>query len=85
MEIITMFEEMIASPNIEIREFATRAQEIKMYFEHHLITQDEYQELVDDLLELKTVNKEMLDLDVQNKLQTYANYLKTAKFFASLI
>lgn len=85
MEFLTTFEEMLASPNVEVQEFATRAQEIKMYFEHNQITVGEYQELAEDLVELRTVNKEMLSLDVQLKLQKYADYLKTAKFFASML
>jgi hypothetical protein len=76
---------MLADPNIEVQEFATRAQEIKMYWEHGQITQSEYQELVDDLLELKSVNKELLSLDVMKKLDTYAGYLKTANFFIGLL
>ena len=85
MELLTTFETMLADPNVEVQEFATRAQEIKMYFEHGQITQEEYQELANDLLELKYVNKQMLSLDVQNKLQKYSNYLKTANFFIGLL
>lgn len=85
MDIINLFEEMIADPNIEVQEFAARAQEIKAYFEHNLISQEEYQELADDLLELRTINKEMLSLDVQKKLTDFANALKTLKFFLTIV
>lgn len=85
MDILNTFETMLADPNIEVQEFAKRAQEIKDAFDKKEITEAEYQELVDDFLELKHLNSELLSLDVQKKLETYSNYLKTANFFIGLL
>lgn len=85
MDIQQLFNEMISDPNIEISSFALRAQEIETLFKEEKISEDEYKELVDDFLELKSVNKELLSLDVQKKLVDFANVLKEIKFFASLI
>lgn len=85
MDIKELFENMVSDPNIEVKEFAKRAQEIEILWQQDKITKDEYQELVTDLLELKYINKEMLSLDVQKKLDTFVTYLKNLKFFASLM
>ena len=85
MELLTTFETMIADPNVSVQEFAQRAQEIKANFDAGNITQEEYTELANDILELKYVNKELLSLEVQKKLDTYAGYLKTTDFFIGLL
>jgi argininosuccinate lyase len=85
MSIIETFESFLQDPNIEVQELASRAQEIKMYREHGQITEEEYNELVEDLLELRSVNREMMSLDVQLKLNKLTNFLKNVKFFASII
>jgi hypothetical protein len=85
MSILETFEMMLADPNIEVKEMAIRAQEIEMYYEHNQLSEDEYKELVEDLLQLKSINKQMLSLDVQKKLDTYSTYLKNIKFFTGLI
>lgn len=85
MDITQLFNEMISDENIEVSSFATRAQELKTYLNNNQLSQAEYNELVDDFLELKSINKELLSLDVQKKLVDFANILKEIKFFASLI
>jgi hypothetical protein len=85
MDIIQLFNEMISDENIEVSSFAIRAQELKQYLDDNQLSQDEYNELVDDFLELKTINKNLLSLDVQKKLVDFANILKEIKFFASLM
>lgn len=85
MEIKELFNNMIADPNIEVQEFAKKTQEIKQYWIDKKISQEEYDELVNDLLELKSVNKQMLSLDVQKKLQEFTDILKNIKFFTSII
>lgn len=85
MDITQLFNEMISDENIEVSSFATRAQELKTYLNNNELSQAEYDELVNDFLELKSINKELLSLDVQKKLVDFANILKEIKFFASLI
>lgn len=85
MDIKELFETMISDPNIEVKEFARRAQEIEILWQRDKISEAEYKELCADLLELKYINKEMLSLDVQKKLDTFVTYLKNLKFFASLM
>lgn len=85
MDITQLFNEMISDENIEVSSFATRAQELKTYLNNNQLSQAEYNELVDDFLELKSINKNLLSLDVQKKLVDFANILKEIKFFASLM
>ena len=85
MDITQLFNEMISDPNIEVSTFALRAQEIKDLFDKQQISEDEYNELTEDFLELKHINKALLSLDVQKKLIDFAAILKEIKFFASLI
>jgi hypothetical protein len=84
-DIVELFNNMLADPMIEVQEFARRAQELKLQFSNKELSEDEYNELVEDLLNLEYINKEMLSLDVQKKLDTTITVLKNLKFFVTFI
>jgi hypothetical protein len=79
------FNLMLVDPNIQVQEFAKRAQEIKGYWTSKQISKSEYDELIEDLYELKTVNKEMLSLDAQRKIKEFCDYLKNVGYFMAML
>jgi len=75
----------LMSPIPEVKDLAERAVKIETMFNNGEITQDEYQELATDLLELKYINQTMVNLEITRELWQIAEVLKNLKFFASLI
>jgi hypothetical protein len=75
----------LMSPIPEIKDLAERAVNIQNLYSSNQITESEYTELANDLLELKHINKEMVDLEVTRELWQIINTLKNIKFFATLI
>jgi len=76
--------DFLISPVSEIKDLAERAVKIETMFNNNEISQEEYKELADDLLELKHINSEMVDLEVMRELWLLVDTLKNIKFFASL-
>lgn len=76
--------DFLISPISEIKDLAERAIEIENMFNNGQISSGEYKELANDLLELKDVNKDMIDLELMRELWMFVDTLKNIKFFASL-
>lgn len=76
--------DFLISPVQEVKDLAERAVRIQSMYENSQITEDEYKELANDLLELKEINEEMVGLEVIRELWLLVNLLKNIKFFASL-
>ena len=77
--------DFLMSPVPEIKDLAERAVKLKTAYENKELSESEYQELADDLLELKHINEEMVSLEVIRELWQVIDVLKNLKFFASLI
>lgn len=76
--------EFLLSPVAEVKDLAERAVRIENMYNNKEITYPEYKELVEDLLELKHINENMVHLEVTRELWLCINVLKNLKFFASL-
>lgn len=77
--------DFLISPIPEIKDLAERAVNIQNLYSSNLISESEYTELANDLLELKHINSEMVDLEVTRELWQVVNFLKNLKFFATLV
>ena len=73
------------SPVPEVKDLVERAVKLKALYDNKEISQSEYEELSNDLLELKYINKDMVDLEAIRELWAVVDVLKNLKFFASLI
>lgn len=76
--------DFLLSPIIEVKDLVERAVNIEGLYQHNEISFDEYQELANDLLELKHINSDMVSLEVTRELWMVVDSLKNIKFFASL-
>ena len=77
--------DFLMSPVAEVKDLAERAQRIETMYTNGEMSFEEYTELATDLLELKHINKEMVDLELIRELWQVITVLKNLKFFASLI
>lgn len=77
--------DFLMSPIAEVNDIAARAQRIENLYNSKQITYSEYAELAEDLLELKHINKEMVDLEAIREMWQVVEVLKNVKFFASLM
>lgn len=77
--------DFLYSPVPEVKDLAERAVRLKQLYDNQEITKEEYEELANDLLELKHINQEMVDLEAIRELWQVVNVLKNLKFFATLI
>jgi hypothetical protein len=77
--------DFLISPIPEIKDLAERAVNLQNQYSSNLISESEYTELANDLLELKHINSEMVDLEVTRELWQVVNFLKNLKFFATLV
>jgi hypothetical protein len=76
--------DFLMSPVPEIKDLAERAVRIKTAYEQNQLTESEYNELAQDLLELKHVNEEMVSLEVIKELWQVIDVLKNIKFFVTI-
>lgn len=77
--------DFLYSPIPEVKDLAERAIRIKTLHDNKEISDDEYTELANDLLELKYINHEMTDLEAIREMWAVIAVLKNIKFFATLI
>jgi hypothetical protein len=77
--------DFLYSPVPEVKDLAERAVKLKTLYDNKEISQSEYEELSNDLLELKYINTDMVDLEAIRELWQVVDVLKNLKFFASLI
>jgi hypothetical protein len=73
------------SPVPEIKDLAERAVRIEQQYKDGKLTFSEYAELANDLLELKTINTDMMGLELTRELWQVVTFLKNLKFFSSLV
>lgn len=77
--------DFLYSPIPEVKDLAERAIRVKALYDNKELTDSEYKELVDDIMNLKFINQEMTDLEAIRELWVVVNVLKNIKFFATLI
>lgn len=77
--------DFLMSPIPEVKDLAERALRIQHLYSENKISREEYEELAQDLLELKYVNKVMVSLELQRELWQVVEVLKNIKFFTTLI
>lgn len=77
--------DFLYSPIPEVKDLAERAIRVKALYDNKELTDSEYKELVDDIMNLKFINQKMTDLEAIRELWVVVNVLKNIKFFATLI
>jgi hypothetical protein len=77
--------DFLMSPIAEVNDIAARAQRIENMYNNREISYSEYAELAEDLLELRHINKEMVNLEAIREMWQVVTVLKNLKFFASLV
>lgn len=77
--------DFLISPIKEVKDLAERAQNIENLYKNGELTQAEAAELSADLLKLKDINTEMVDIETQRELWQLVKLLQNLKFFTSLI
>ena len=77
--------DFLFSPIPEVKDLAERAVRVESMYNNGDLTLEEYKDLAEDILSLKVINEEMVDLEAQRELWQVVNVLKNLKFFASLV
>lgn len=77
--------DFLVSPIPEIKDLAEKAEKIETSYKNGEISFSEYTELANDVLELKNINTQMIDLEIQRELWRFVQILQQMKFFASLM
>jgi polyhydroxyalkanoate synthesis regulator phasin len=76
--------DFLLSPIREVKDLAECAQNIENLYTKGELTKEEAAELLADLLKLKDINTEMVDIETQRELWQLVKLLQTMKFFTSL-
>jgi DNA-binding MltR family transcriptional regulator len=77
--------DFLLSPVAEVKDLAERAVNLKLAYSLGKLSNEEYMELVDDLLTLKHINEASISIETSRELWNIVDFLKNLKFMASII